>query len=154
MMKYLIKILLLTMVLLPIALTAATLDEVLTMPEEPSGVVIEVMESGPDDLEEIIPAVQAAARKLRKKFPDLPVAIVSHGYEQFALTNKNIKDYPRLETGVKDMVDGEIDVHVCGTHASWYGITPEDYPGYIDVSATGPAQINDYLNLGYIKLDL
>ena len=31
---------------------------------------------------------------------------------------------------------------------------PEDYPDYIDVSPAGPAQINDYLKLGYIMLDL
>ena len=154
MMKTFVKILILTTILLPGMLSAETLDEILAMSEEPTGIIVEVLESGPDDLEEIIPAIQAAARQLRKKFPDLPVAIVSHGYEQFALTKKNIKRYPELETGVKDLVDGEIDVHVCGTHASWYGITPEEYPEYINVSAAGPAQINDYINLGYIKLDL
>lgn len=154
MMKTFVKILLLTTIMLPGMLSAATLDEILAMSEEPTGIVVEVLESGPDDLEEIIPAIQAAARQLRKRFPDLPVAVVSHGYEQFALTKKNIKRYPELETGIKDLVDGEIDVHVCGTHASWYGITPEEYPEYINVSATGPAQINDYMNLGYIKLDL
>jgi len=98
--------------------SAATLDDILAMTEAPEGVVVEIIESGPDDLEDIIPDIQAATRVLRKKFPDLPVAVVSHGYEQFALTKKNIKDYPTLETGVKQMVDGEIDVHVCGTHAS------------------------------------
>ena len=154
MMKTFVKILILTTILLPGMLSAATLDEILAMSEEPTGIVVEVLESGPDDLEEIIPAIQAAVRQLRKRFPDLPVAVVSHGYEQFALTKKNIKRYPELETGIKDLVDGEIDVHVCGTHASWYGITPEEYPEYINVSATGPAQINDYMNLGYIKLDL
>ena len=154
MMKTFVKILILTTILLPGMLSAATLDEILAMSEEPTGIVVEVLESGPDDLEEIIPAIQAAARQLRKRFPDLPVAVVSHGYEQFALTKKNIKRYPELETGIKDLVNGEIDVHVCGTHASWYGITPEEYPEYINVSATGPAQINDYMNLGYIKLDL
>lgn len=154
MMKTLVKIIILTTILLPGILPAETLDEILAMSEEPTGIVVEVVESGPDDLEEIIPEIQAATRELRKRFPDLPVAVVSHGYEQFALTKKNIKGYPELETGVKDLVDGEIDVHVCGTHASWYGITPEDYPEYIDVSAVGPAQINDYINIGYIKLDL
>jgi hypothetical protein len=40
-------------------------------------------------------------------------------------------------------------VHVCGTHAGWYGVTPEDFPDYVDVTTAGPAQINDYEAMGY-----
>ena len=136
------------------ALSAATLDEILQMDEAPVGVVVEVIETGAAALEAVLKDVQYASGKLRKKFPDLHIAVVSHGKEQFALTRNNIKQHKSLESGVKKLVDDNVELHVCGTHASWYDITPEDYPEYIDVSATGPAQINDYLNVGYVMLDL
>jgi intracellular sulfur oxidation DsrE/DsrF family protein len=85
--------------------------------------------------------------QLRKKFPELPVAIVTHGKEQFALTTKNADS--KTHSLVKDLVSDQIEVHVCGTHASWYNVMPEDFPDYVNVSATGPAQINDYEELGY-----
>ena len=134
--------------------SAATLDEILKLDEAPTGVVVEVVEPGAAALEAVLNDVAHASRELRKKFPDLPVAVVSHGVEQFSLTSKNIKQHKTLESGVKKLVADDVDLHVCGTHASWYNITPEEYPDYIDVSATGPAQINDYLNIGYIMLDL
>jgi len=154
MMHRLLKITLLLGMLLPGWLYADSLDEILALKEAPTGVVIEVIKSGAAELEELLPGIQSATGELRKRFPDLPVAVVSHGQEQFALTSKNIKHYNTLETGVKNLVSDDVDVHVCATHASWYDITPEDYPDYIDVSPTGPAQINDYVNLGYIMLDL
>jgi hypothetical protein len=40
-------------------------------------------------------------------------------------------------------------VHVCETHAGWYGVTAEDFPDYVDVAPTGPGQINLYQELGY-----
>ncbi|MCW8964767.1 MAG: DsrE family protein [Gammaproteobacteria bacterium] len=153
-MHRLLKITLLLGMLLPGWLYADSLDEILALKEAPTGVVIEIVKSGAADLEELLPKIQNATRQLRKRFPDLPVAVVSHGQEQFALTSNNIKNYNKLETGVKNLVSDDVDVHVCATHASWYDITPEDYPDYIDVSPTGPAQINDYVNLGYIMLDL
>jgi hypothetical protein len=40
-------------------------------------------------------------------------------------------------------------VHVCETHAGWYGVTAEDFPDYVNVAPTGPGQISLYLELGY-----
>lgn len=152
--KLLYKLLLITLSLLPATAQAASLDEILLMKEPPTGVVIEVIEPGAEALRQKMLQISDATRKIRQVFPELPIAVVSHGAEQFSLTSKNIKKHKSLESNVKQLVSDDVDVHVCGTHASWYGVEPEDYPDYIDVSATGPAQINDYVNTGYVMLDL
>lgn len=123
------------------------IDHILKQKQAPAGVVFEIVSDEDDFLEEILPDIKTAVLKLRKKFPKLPVAIVTHGKEQFALTTKNTDG--ETHSLVKDLVKDEIEVHVCGTHASWYGIMPEDFPDYVNVSATGPAQINDYEEIGY-----
>jgi intracellular sulfur oxidation DsrE/DsrF family protein len=152
--KLLYKLLLITLSILPATTLAASIDDILAMKEAPTGVVIEVIEPGAEALRQKMLEISDAARKIRQVFPELPIAVVSHGAEQFSLTSKNIKKHKSLESNVKQLVSDDVDVHVCGTHASWYGVEPEDYPDYIDVSATGPAQINDYINTGYIMLDL
>ena len=152
--KLLYKLLLITFSLLPATALAESLDEILAMKEAPTGVVIEVNEPGADALRQNMLKISDAARKIRQLFHELPIAVVSHGAEQISLTSKYIKKHKSLESNVKQLVSDDVDLHVCGTHASWYGVEPEDYPDYIDVSATGPAQINDYVNTGYIMLDL
>ena len=133
---------------------AESLQVILALPSAPTGVVIDIIESDASDLQRLVPQIQDATRQLRQRFKDLPVAVVSHGREQFALTSKNISKHAGLEDGVKNLVNSDVEVHVCGTHASWYDVTPEDFPDYIDVAAVGPAQVNDYINLGYVLLDL
>jgi intracellular sulfur oxidation DsrE/DsrF family protein len=140
--------------LISTVLHGETLDEILAMNESPVGVVVEVIEPGAIALEQTITAIGQAAVKIRQKFPDLPVAVVSHGVEQFFLTSTSIEQHQSLKSNVQKLVGDDVDLHVCGTHASWRGVTPEEYPEYIDVSPAGPAQINDYLNLGYVMLDL
>ena len=40
-------------------------------------------------------------------------------------------------------------LHVCETHAGWYGVSAEDFPDYVDVAPTGPGQVSLYQELGY-----
>ena len=148
------QLLIMPLALLATLLHAETLDEILAMSEPPVGVVVEVIEPGAAALEQTISVISQAAIKIRQKFPALPVAVVSHGVEQFILTSNSIEQHQSLKSNVQKLVGDDVDLHVCGTHASWRGITPEEYPDYIDVSPAGPAQINDYLNLGYVMLDL
>ncbi len=99
--------------------------------------------------------LKADIERLRERFPDLPVAIVSHGTEQFSLTRENRKNTPELHEGIEQLVtDQDVDVHVCGTHAGWFGVLPEDFPDYVDVAAAGPATINDYRALDYVLIEL
>ena len=87
---------------------------------------------------------------LREKFPGIPVAIVSHGAEQFLMTRSSAAKAPDTHQLVQSLVNNDkVDFHVCGTHASWLDVMPEDFPDYVDVAPAAPAQIRHYEDLGY-----
>lgn len=125
------------------------LDRILAQKTPPFGVVFEILEGDDDALRWAIPEVKRQAEALRARFPEIPIALVSHGREEFALKTSMQEDFPAVHEGVRSLVGSEVAVHVCGTHASWFGDTPEDFPDYVDVSPAGPAQIRDYRALGY-----
>ena len=122
-------------------------NHILQQKQPPAGIVFEIVSDEDELLEQLLPDIKTAVTKLREKFPELPIAIVSHGKEQFSLTTKNANS--KTHRLVKDLVKDKVEVHVCGTHASWYNIMPEDFPDYVDVSVAGPARINDYEEMGY-----
>ena len=126
------------------------IEDVLNSKERPAGVVFEIVSNNADELRNAIPAVRGYINTLRKRFPKLDVAVVSHGKEQFALTTNNKKEYSKVHSEIKSLVkDAGVPVHVCETYASWFNIEASAFPDYVDVSPTGPAQINDYLALDY-----
>ncbi len=126
------------------------IDTIIAQKQAPPGVVFEIVSDESGLLSTLLPTVKNDIEKLRKRFPKLPVAIVTHGTEQFALTIKNKTKESKAHALVEKLVNSsDVDVHVCGTHAEWYGLTPEDFPDYVDVTAAGPAQINDYEAMGY-----
>lgn len=137
------------------AVAADDVEALLAVDEAPAGVVFEIVSGDADTLGKLLPGVRADIERLRARFPGLPVAVVSHGEEQFALTTANLADDPGLDAIARDVVTGaDVDLHVCGTYAGWFGIDPEAFPDYVDVAAAGPAQINDYRALGYVLITL
>lgn len=131
---------------------ASTDDEVaqlLAQDEAPFGVVFEIVEGDEAALQELLPRVRDAIERIRERFPETGFAIVSHGREEFALQAQNRSEFPIVHQQVQALVSEEVPVHVCGTHASWYGVTPEDFPDYVDVAPTGPGQVRLYQDLGY-----
>lgn len=150
-MRSLLSLFLLT--LLPLPLPADTTEDVtrlLGQKTPPFGVVFEIAEEDDDALNWAIPEVKKQIIRLRKKYPTINLAVVSHGYEQFALATDERTEFEDLHGNVESLGKDNVDVHVCGTHASWYGKSDEDFPAYVDVSPAGPAQINDYASLGYV----
>jgi intracellular sulfur oxidation DsrE/DsrF family protein len=137
------------------AIAADDVEALLAASDEPAGVVFEIVSGDADTLGKLLPAVRADIERLRAHFPGLPVAVVSHGEEQFALTRGNRANKPELHAIAEELVTGgDVDLHVCGTYASWSGVEPGDFPDYVDVAAAGPAQINDYRALGYVLITL
>jgi intracellular sulfur oxidation DsrE/DsrF family protein len=132
---------------------AESLKDVLELNEAPPGVVFEIVEAGGDSWYATKPMLLKAIDKLHAKFAGLDIVVVSHGSEQFALTKKNQIKYKSLHDTVKDLGEKNIHVHVCGVHASWRSMTAEDFPDYVDVAPSGPAQINQYRALGYVVID-
>ena len=137
--------------LLALNASATTVEGILAQQQPPDGVVFEIIEGSKKDLDWAIPRIREDTKRLRAKFPDLPIAVVSHGREEFGLTREEAKKRPEVHEMVKDLSDNlNVPVHVCATHASWYDVSPEEFPDYIEVSESGPAQINDYIALGYV----
>ena len=138
-----------------LALGDAEVDRLLESEEAPVGVVFEIVEGEEDALRWALPEVARLSARLRARYPGLPIAVVTHGREQFGLLS-NEAEGPLAD--IHDRAQGlrseEIDLHVCGVHAGWDGYTPEDFPAYVDVSASGPAQIRDYRNIGFVLIRL
>ncbi len=125
------------------------IERILSLPKAPQGVVFEVVSSQDEALTWAIPEVRRQAERLRARFPGLSIAVVSHGNEQFALSRKNQARYQAVHNSVRQIKQDGIDVQVCGTHASWRSLEPEDFPDYIGVVAAAPVTIKNYREIGY-----
>ena len=138
---------------LPVSQAGTTdnaIQKILDNTQAPAGVVFEIASADADALQWAIPRIQQYSNALRKKFPKLEIAVVTHGREQFALQQDNEEEYRKVHESVKALsMKEDIPVHICQTFAAWNGVEPEEFPGYVTVSATGPQQVNDYIDLGY-----
>lgn len=118
----------------------------------PPGVVFEIVSANEADLDRAIPLVSRHARALRKRFPKLPIAVVTHGREMFALQTDRRAERQAAHSGVEALTKDDIPVHVCETYAGMRGISAEAFPSYVDVAPSGPSQIKSYLELGYVLI--
>ena len=131
------------------ALANEDVQSLLSLAEAPHGVVFEIVEADEAALEELLPQVREAIEKIRARFPQTEFAVVSHGREEFALQTQYQAENAEIHQQVLSLVAEDVPVHVCETHAGWYGVTAEDFPEYVNVSPTGPGQIRLYEELGY-----
>ena len=130
---------------------ASQIEDILTLKEEPPGVVFELIESTHYAWTWAAPKIRSYVSELREKFPDIDLAIVSHGREQFSLTKKGASSIIKEVSILKDINKKDsVDISVCGTHSQWLNVSRENYLPFINVAESGPALINDYKNLGFI----
>ena len=123
------------------------IESILKLESPPFGVVFEIVEGSGSALKWAIPKVVKLSKRLRDRFPDIGIAVVSHGSELFALTINKQSKYPTMHGQVKSLsMDQDIPVHICGTHASWFRKGEKDY---VDVAPSGPTQISNYEEMGY-----
>jgi intracellular sulfur oxidation DsrE/DsrF family protein len=145
--------LLLAPILVVHANSEPTISELLNATTPPDGVVFEIITDDDDGLEWAIPRTRQYIKQLHEKFPQLAIAVVTHGREMFALQKRDIYGYQDVHNQVQSLIqDEKVSLHACGTYASWQGLADEDFPAYVDVTASGPATINDYVALGYVKI--
>ena len=149
------------MLLLPVTQTAIadsnyllTVQAIIDSNEAPEGVVFEIVSKDRQYLDWALPETKRLSAQLRDRFPKLDIAIVSHGSEQFALTEKQLADNAALNATLKSLAESNIQLHVCATHAERKGVAAEEFSKLVDVAAEGPAQINDYIKLGYLRIKL
>lgn len=121
----------------------------------PAGIVFEIAEDYNDFFDIAIPEINKYIKQLRRRFPNLEIAIVSHGDEMFLLKKQHLKTHNLVHRGIRRIVEEDkIPVHICGTYAGWYQSQPEDFPSYVDVTPSGPVQLNHYQELGYERIRL
>lgn len=132
---------------------AGEVDRVLALHAPPPGVVFEVVSWQEDALTGIVPEITRYAERLRARFPDLPVAVVTHGSEQFSLMRSEETSYTDLHAQVRTLTgEGAVDVHVCGNHASWRDKGAEDFPDYVDVASSAASKLREYRARGYVVI--
>ena len=129
-----------------------TLDQLLARAVAPHGVVFEIVDRDPRALDVALPWVKQASQRLQKRFPNMPMALVTHGQEMFALQEGGRTDNPGVHQIAESLSRDGIPVHVCETYAGWRGIGAESFPKYIDVAPAGPTQIKNYEALDYLRL--
>ncbi|MBT3447713.1 MAG: DsrE family protein [Candidatus Thioglobus sp.] len=130
-------------------------NQLLESDNEPEGVVFELIESDKKTWKWAAPMIKDLKIQLKEKYPNIEIAVVSHGREQFQLLKSRVKSQQKAIAILEGLVQQEnIDLHVCGAHSSWFGINPDGYIDIVDVAVSGPAKINDYINLGYQPIQL
>ena len=127
----------------------AQVDALLLHGTPPPGVVFEVESWDERSLYTLLPWIEKQVVRLRERFPKLDMAVVTHGREQFTLMRSEAKAHKPLHEAVWRLRASDVMVHVCGEHASWRGVTAEQFISDVNVSESGPAQINDYLKLDW-----
>lgn len=137
----------------PAFAASLTLDALLARKTPPPGVVFEIVDRDPQALEMALPWVKEAAQRLKARFPRVPMALVTHGQEMFALQTEKRSDNENVHKIAQSLSrDDGIQVHVCETYANRRGLGPENFPAYVDVAPEGPAQIRNYEALDYVRL--
>ena len=116
--------------------------------------VFEIATAQSDSLDWALPRIKRYITRIHQRFPGLPIAVVTHGREMFALK----KDPKHTNTPAKQLtqqlIAEGVSLHVCGTYAEHKGLSEEDFPGYVNVAAEGPAQIDDYVAIGYLRIKM
>ena len=129
--------------------------KLLTRDSAPVGVVFEMVGGDGESLNIALRRTQAYVKKLRKVFPETKYAIVTHGLEQFSLLEHNQEDNPDLHKRVERIVkDENIPLHVCGAFAEMSDIDTKDFIKTVDVSDSGPLQIQEYVEKGYVLIEM
>jgi len=133
-----------------VSVWATDVETLLAAEEAPVGVVFEIVSGEEGLLSRLLPAIKSDIKKLRENFPGIPVAIVTHGGEQFDLLTENRDSETAAHKLAEELVNSDdVNVHVCGVHASWRNKGAEDFPDYVNVAVTGPAQIKTYVDMDY-----
>ncbi|WP_024851190.1 DsrE family protein [Hydrogenovibrio kuenenii] len=129
---------------------APDVAKILALQEQPDGVVFDIETLDKNALSEYMPYVRNQIELIRQKFPKVVIAVVTHGAEEFALQKKEARKNKNLHNLFNQLAKDEgVSVHVCGAVAGLKKLTQEDFPEYVNFSASGMAQLNDYKAFGY-----
>jgi intracellular sulfur oxidation DsrE/DsrF family protein len=118
--------------------------------DQPQGTLFLVMEQDEEALNWVLPRILHYTAQLRAKWPEMTIAVLSHGEEMLALVSDLSALYPKIHENVYELVNQyDVYFHVCGTFAEMSGYEASEFPDYVDVVPFGPAQIQSYRSLDY-----
>ena len=121
----------------------------------PGGVVFLVMDYDTEAYYWVLPRLERYVRMLREKWPDLSLAVLSHGDEIFSLLSKNEDEYSFFHKSLRELATTyKVDVQVCGAYAALSGVDESEFADFVDVVASAPAQITDYRQMDYEVVSL
>ncbi len=129
-----------------------TVDEILQLEKMPEGVVFRMDGWDYDALQWAVPVIQKDVKRLRQRFPDIKLAMVTHGEEEFALMKRAIRTYPDVHKGVKKLVADDVKVHVCTGHALMNGQSEKGFVDFVDPVPAGADKVAQYMRQGYIYI--
>lgn len=126
-------------------------ERILMQMTPPDGVVLEVESLSGDAMSGYTQLIQTQVDALKQRYPDMDVVIISHGRElvEFAKPQADQPPSDLLHTFETMVNTQDVTIHVCGVVAGWEGKSDQDFVDYVDVSASGEAQLNDYRAIGY-----
>lgn len=128
------------------------LDAVLTRNTAPPGIVFEFSGSEEAALDSALPALRRDIDRLRARFPQVPIEVVSHGLELLSLTRENAFFYPQAHRAARALHAAGIPLTVCGAYADDFDLGPEDFPDYVSVVPSAPAHRDNLMALDYVVI--
>ena len=130
------------------------LQRLLAGEQRPEGVVFEIIAWQDNTWDWAAPMLRVYVDRLRAQHPGFEVALISHGAELFDLARSaGLQDKPAMRKLARLSAEN-VEIHVCGEYARWKRLGPTDFLDFVDVAASGSAQLADYVRLGYAHIKL
>lgn len=133
---------------------AASIEDLLAADQRLEGVVFEIIAWQDDTWEWAAPLLRRYVQRLRAKHPGMEMALVSHGAELFDLTQRAGLQQQKPIRELSRLAAEGLEIHVCGEYAAWKRLGPKDFLDFVDVAASGSAQLAAYLELGFAHIRL
>ena len=145
-----------TLLMLGVAAPAtAQIERILALETAPTGVVFEIAQGDESALSWALPKVERYTKELKAKVPDIKVAVVTHGREQFGLVDGfDGSKAQKIRRKALQMTQAGTKVHVCGGHNEMRGVPDAAFPKHINVAPSGPAQVQALRDAGYALVQI
>jgi len=119
---------------------------------EPGGIVFEILTWEDNSWDWAAPMLQIATRQLRERYPGIEIVLISHGNELFDLALKNSQPANPAIKILQSLSDEQVDFYVSEDYAKYKHLGTKDFLPFVDVSPSGTAQLQDFINLGFTHI--
>ncbi len=133
----------------------AQIERILTLDTSPVGVVFEVAQGDESALSWALPKIERYTKRLKDKFPNIQIAVVTHGREQFGLVDGfEGTRAQKIRRKALQMTQSGTTLHVCDGHNKARGVSASAFPAHINVAPSGPKQVQALRDLGYVLVQI